>query len=87
MHASTMFRFHDVKIEWVCFGGDALGIRPEIVIISDVALVASDSAPTSCADATIVKRVQRRASSATSPISSSHNTQADSSEHHVAPTS
>jgi len=36
----------------VCLGGNAFGIRPEIVIISDVALVASDSAPTNCANAT-----------------------------------
>jgi len=35
-------------------GGDALGVCPEIVIISDIALVASDSAPTNCANATIV---------------------------------
>jgi len=38
----------------VCLGGDGFGIRPEIVIISDVALVASDSAPTNYADATTV---------------------------------
>ena len=38
----------------MCLGGDAFGICPEIVIISDVALVASDSAPTNYADTTIV---------------------------------
>ena len=47
-----VFGCHDVKMEWVCLGGDAFGIRPEIAINSDVALVASDSAPTNCANAT-----------------------------------
>ena len=47
----------DVKTMQLCLGGDGIGIRPEIVIISDVALVASDSAPTNCANATAINRV------------------------------
>jgi len=49
-----VFGCHDVKMEWVCFGGGAFGIRPEIAINSDVALVGSDSAPTNYADAATV---------------------------------